>query len=71
MGCRGLELDGHLYPLTQAQFLDGTLRHERREREAAVNGDAYMEPDGAEPRDSLWIDGLVSICAELPCQVLT
>src|SRR3972149_235 len=51
MRCGGLELYGHLDALSQAQFLDATLRYEGRQREAAVNGDAHMEPDGAEPRD--------------------
>ena len=47
----GSELHGDLDPLAESHFLDGTLRHEGRQREAAVNQDADMQADRAQARD--------------------
>ena len=72
VGCRGLELDGDLDPLIQAQFLNGTLRHEGRQREAAVNGDAHMEPENV--FDGPWVEAAVLTsdgALTLPDQELT
>ena len=51
MGRRGFELDGNFDPFVQAQFPDGTLRHECRQGEAAVNKDADMQSDRVHARD--------------------